>query len=288
LDFMPEEPSLESLLPQILRLAQTAGKAVMVEYDRFAISGQRMAATLKPDHSPLTAADLASHREIVAGLAGLPPPHYPVLSEEGSLVSYEERARWRRFWLVDPLDGTKEFLSRNGEFTVNVALIEGNMPVLGVVYAPALGVTYWAGHGLGAFAGDEAAGTSRPIHAVDARALRTLKVLVSRSHPGPLTQSFLSMLGPHECESLGSSLKLCRIAEGSAHLYPRLGPTMEWDVGAAHCIVREAGGTVTDLAGHELHYNKRDLHNPFFIAAGYPPFPWQHLVSDDLRRAAES
>ena len=274
-----EAVSLTSLLPHILRLAETAGKAVMVEYDRLAISGQRGAVTLKADHSPLTAADIASHRELAAGLAGLQPPQYPVLSEEGALPPYEERARWNRFWLVDPLDGTKEFLKHNGEFTVNIALIERNMPVLGVVHAPALGLTYWAGYGLGAFVRNDTAGTSQQIYVADYRTVSKLKVIVSRSHAGSLIESFLTALGPHECESVGSSLKLCRIAEGSAHLYPRFGPTMEWDVGAAHCIVREAGGTVTDLVGQELQYNKRDLHNPFFIAAGHPPFPWQHLVN---------
>lgn len=271
--------SLEALLPQILRLAGAAGERIIVEYDRPVINGKRDGVTLKADRSPLTAADMVSHRELAAGLAGLQPPLYPVLSEEGALPSYEERARWNRFWLVDPLDGTKEFLNRNGEFTVNVALIEGNMPVLGVVHAPALGLTYWAGRGLGAFVRDETAGTSRRISVADYRTAPKVKVIVSRSHVGPLTEAFLTALGPHEREDVGSSLKLCRIAEGSAHLYPRFGPTMEWDVGAAHCIVREAGGTVTDLAGRELQYNKRDLHNPFFMAAGHPPFPWQPLVS---------
>jgi 3'(2'), 5'-bisphosphate nucleotidase len=284
----PDGPSLESLLPQIVALALAAGKAVTVEYDRFAAGDRRAGVTRKADHSPLTTADLASQRAIAAGLAALPPPHYPVLSEEGASAPYEERARWTRFWLVDPLDGTKEFLQRNGEFTVNIALVAGNEPVLGVVHAPALGVTYWAGRGLGAFVRDETAGTPQPIHAADYRAFPALQVVVSRSHAGALTRSFLSALGPHECTNAGSSLKLCRIAEGAAHLYPRFGPTMEWDTGAAHCVVREAGGTITDLAGRELRYNKRDLHNPYFIAAGGPPFPWQHFVSEDLRRAAAS
>jgi 3'(2'), 5'-bisphosphate nucleotidase len=276
--------SLEGLLPQVTRLAETAGGAVLAQYNWLA-SGSTIEVRLKADLSPVTVADMASHQVLAEGLARI-EPSYPVLSEEAAALPYDERAQWRRFWLIDPLDGTKEFLSGSREFTVNVALIERGAPVLGVVHAPALAKTYWAARGLGAFVRDGTAGSPHPIHAADYHEAATLKVVLSRSHAGGLTDAFLAALGACECERVGSSLKFCRIAEGTAHLYPRLGATMEWDVAAAHCIVREAGGAVTDLAGQELRYNKPDLHNPFFVVTGAPPFAWQPFLPDEVRRAA--
>lgn len=271
------------LLPQVVRLAEAAGEIVMNEYRRLGTSGPEVLA-IKDDASPLTAADLASHRLLGAGLAAL-EPSYPILSEEGASVPYEERARWERLWLVDPLDGTKEFLTRNGEFTINVALIERNVPVLGVVHAPALGKTYWATRSDGAFLRDGATAVRR-IGVADYRKAARITVVVSRSHAGPTTDAFIAAIGNCEHKAVGSALKLCKVAEGSAHLYPRFGTTMEWDVAAAHCVVREAGGTITDLGGRELRYNKPDLRNPFFIVAGNPPFPWQPLLTDKFRRDA--
>jgi 3'(2'), 5'-bisphosphate nucleotidase len=267
------------LLMDIVALAHTAGKAIMEVYSR-ADLGQ----TSKPDDSPLTAADMASHHIIVAGLAAL-TPGIPVLSEEAAGIDYETRKRWPRYWLVDPLDGTREFIKRNGEFTVNIALVENGRPVLGVVYAPVLDMTYYAAEGVGAYKmsgsepGKSGSGFSptesanpasrtevrpTPIHAVAAVAHQPLKVVASRSHSDARTQALLAKLGQHECISMGSSLKLCLVAEGAAHFYPRLGPTMEWDTAAAHAVVNEAGGKVCDRAGAELHYNKPDLHNPEF------------------------
>jgi 3'(2'), 5'-bisphosphate nucleotidase len=266
--------SCAALVPQVVQLVERAGKLVLTEYAR-AEGGA--AVTRKADESLLTAADLAAHDLLSAGLAEL-QPCYPLLSEEGAEIPFAERARWPRYWLIDPLDGTKEFVERSGDFTVNVALIDDGVPVLGVVHAPVLGDTYWAAHGTGAFVRRGGASAAEPIHVADYRTAPALKVVVSRSFAGPETEAFLTALGACERRSIGSSLKFCLVAEGAAHLYPRFGPTMEWDVAAADAIVREAGGTVTDLAGRALRYNKPDLHNPWFVVAGDPAPPWQsHL-----------
>jgi 3'(2'), 5'-bisphosphate nucleotidase len=186
------------------------------------------------------------------------------LSEESAAAEYETRRLWRSYWLVDPLDGTKEFIKRNGEFTVNIALIEDGVPVMGVVHAPVLDVTYYAERGRGAFVqrGDAPA---TPIRAVLHAKGEPVKVVASRSHSDERTTALLARLGEHECVSMGSSLKLCLVAEGKAHLYPRLGPTMEWDTAAAHAVVNVAGGMVVDSAGEPLRYNKPDLHNSEFF-----------------------
>jgi 3'(2'), 5'-bisphosphate nucleotidase len=245
-------------LINVVELAKQAGDAIMVVYR----SGE-VGATSKADDSPLTLADLASHQTIVEGLARL-TPDIPVLSEEAADIPYVERSGWARFWLVDPLDGTKEFIKRNGEFTVNIALIENGVPVLGVVYAPVLDVCYYAARGEGAYVqhGDAAAQPISVKRIVDGE---PVKVVASRSHSDARTVALLERLGEHTCVSMGSSLKLCLVAAGEAHFYPRLGPTMEWDTAAAHAVVIAAGGTVCDESGTELHYNKPDLHNPEFF-----------------------
>ncbi len=219
--------------------------------------------TSKADDSPLTLADMASHRAIVAGLKKL-TPDIPILSEEAADISYTVRTSWDRYWLVDPLDGTREFIKRNGEFTVNIALIEHGEPVMGVVYAPVPDICYYAARGAGAFVqrGNSAA---QSIKVKSHQAGQTIRVVASRSHSDARTIALLEQLGAHESVSMGSSLKFCLVAEGEAHVYPRLGPTMEWDTAAAHAVVNEAGGTVCDSAGQELRYNKVDLHNPEFF-----------------------
>ena len=261
--------SLELLMPQIVALATEAGNAVMEVYsqDDFDI-------TYKENDSPLTRADMAAHSVILEQLQVL-TSNLPTLSEESKSIPYKHRQNWDTFWLIDPLDGTKEFIKRNGEFTVNIALIENGEPVLGVVHAPALNITYWAAKGLGAFKRSKD-GVTEQIGVSDYRQ-GTLKIVASRSHAGESLTQFLETLSNYECVSMGSSLKLCLVAEGTAHLYPRLGPTMEWDVAAAHCVVMEAGGRVTDLAGHPLRYNKPDLLNLYFIVCGSPAYPWQLL-----------
>lgn len=248
----------EISLPAIVSLAKQAGEAIMSVY-RSGDAG----ATSKADESPLTLADLASHRVIVDGLSRL-TPDIPILSEEAAEIPYAERSGWTRFWLVDPLDGTKEFIKRNGEFTVNIALIEDGAPVLGVVYAPVLDVCYYAARDDGAYMqrGDAAA---QAISVERIASGESIKVVASRSHSDARTAALLERLGEHDCVSMGSSLKLCLVAAGEAHFYPRLGPTMEWDTAAAHAVVMAAGGTVCDSTGAELRYNKPDLHNPEFF-----------------------
>jgi 3'(2'), 5'-bisphosphate nucleotidase len=222
--------------------------------------------TRKVDQSPLTEADLASHRIICDSLEKL-TPSYPVLSEESAEISAAQRLAWKKYWLVDPLDGTKEFIKRNGEFTVNIALIESGEPILGVVYAPALEVCYYAERGSGAYV-QRGSMAVQPIRVRVRSEQEAAKVVASRSHSDARTLSLLGQLEDCEVISMGSSLKLCLVAEGVAHFYPRLGPTMEWDTAAAHAIVNEAGGTVCDAATRELHYNKANLHNPdFFVFA---------------------
>lgn len=249
--------TLADLLPQLQVLARKAGADILEIYSK-ADFGE----TSKADASPLTLADLASHHAIVAGLSKL-TPEIPILSEEAADISYEERVNWKKFWLVDPLDGTKEFIKRNGEFTVNIALIESGVPVLGVVYAPVLDVCYFGALESGAFV-QRGQAQAIPMR-VKQHVGGSIKVVASRSHSDDRTQALLNQLGNYECISMGSSLKLCLVAEGAAHFYPRLGPTMEWDTAAAHAVVNAAGGVVRDRHGDQLHYNKKDLHNPEFF-----------------------
>ncbi|MGY4591013.1 3'(2'), 5'-bisphosphate nucleotidase [Thermostichus sp. MS-CIW-40] len=269
---------LAALLPKVSRLAEAAGQAILPIYRQ-----EQLQVRAKADASPLTEADLASHHLILQGLQDL-TPGIPVLSEESGGIPYPERQQWERFWLVDPLDGTREFIGRNGQFTVNMALIEEGIPILGVVHAPALGLTYAAAQKLGACKRER---TPSCVHEQPIRtcpyAQEPLQVVASRSHSNPETEQFLERLrqrcGSLEVKSVGSALKLCLVAEGSAHLYPRFGPTMEWDTAAAQCIVEQAGGRVTDLAGDPLRYNKPDLHNPSFVAAAEGMAQlWQNLI----------
>lgn len=250
--------SSSSFLNDLVDLAVDAGRAIMEIYQ-----GDHIEVTGKADDSPLTLADLASHRVIVAGLNKL-TPDIPVLSEEAANIAYSERQNWVRYWLIDPLDGTKEFIKRNGEFTVNIALVENGVPILGVVYAPALNVCYYAAPNLGAFVRRDS-GEPQAIKVNYPNVGETLKVVASRSHRDARTETLLANLDSYECVSMGSSLKLCLVAEGAAHFYPRLAPTMEWDTAAAHAVVNEAGGVVCDLSLNVLRYNKEDMHNPEFL-----------------------
>lgn len=250
--------SSSSFLNDLVDLAVDAGRAIMEIYQ-----GDHIEVTGKADDSPLTLADLASHRVIVAGLHKL-TPDIPVLSEEAADIAYAERQNWVRYWLIDPLDGTKEFIKRNGEFTVNIALIENGVPILGVVHAPALNVCYYAAPNLGAFVRRDSS-EPQAIKVSYPDIGETLKVVASRSHRDARTETLLANLDRYECISMGSSLKLCLVAEGAAHFYPRLAPTMEWDTAAAHAVVNEAGGVVCDLSLNVLRYNKEDMHNPEFL-----------------------
>lgn len=232
----------------------------------------------KSDDSPLTAADLAAHRVIVDGLREL-TPDIPVLSEESAALPFVERSRWRRYWLVDPLDGTKEFIQRNGQFTVNIALIEDHEPVLGVVRAPLTGLCYFAVRDYGAFR-EEPGQSPQPIVVQPLRAGTPVRVVASRSHGGPGLHAFVAKLGPHHLVTSGSALKLCQVAEGTADVYPRLSPTSEWDTAAAQAIVEAAGGYVMSAeSGEPLRYNTREsLLNPYFIVYGDAGRDWLACV----------
>ncbi|EQD72101.1 sulfite synthesis pathway protein [mine drainage metagenome] len=248
------------LYPQVLQLARLAGERILSIYKMdFAIEQ-------KADRSPLTLADLEAHRILKEGLAKL-PPGWPVLSEEGTEIPWSERRTWTCYWLIDPLDGTREFVKRNGEFTVNVALIENGEPIFGVVHAPALEESYFGLLGVGAFFSRHE-NPWRRLHCVSAgRALP--RVLASRSHGDARLEHFLAQLGPHERLGLGSSLKFAHIASGEADVYVRLGPTCEWDTAAGQCVLEAAGGAVTSLDFNRLQYNQKpSLHNPFFVAFG--------------------
>ncbi|MEW5774026.1 MAG: 3'(2'),5'-bisphosphate nucleotidase CysQ [Thermodesulfobacteriota bacterium] len=242
----------------LAELAQRAGKEIMAVY------ATDFEVEIKADDSPLTRADRASHDLVKAELEKM-LPDVPLVSEEGDLPSSEERARWTRHLLLDPLDGTKEFVKRNGEFTVNIGIVEGTRPLLGVVHAPAPGLTYLGGPGLGAFRLDD--GRPVPVRALPAPA-REAVVVVSRSHPSPELQRYLDALDSPRTAPHGAAFKFCKLAEGSAHLYPRLGPTMEWDTAAGQAILEGAGGAVLTWDGAPLAYNKPDLRNPGFLARG--------------------
>jgi len=259
---------MAALAEEVLAIARSADEAIMTVY-REGDPG----VTVKGDDSPLTRADIAAHAVIDRRLKEL-TPLWPVLSEEANIPPYEARKTWGRFWMVDPLDGTKEFIRRRDQFTVNIALIEEGRPILGVVTAPALGTGWWGAVGVGAFA--ETAAGRKPIRAGGYAPGETLKIVASRSHATPEQERFIGALDAAvESVNIGSSLKLCLVAEGSAHIYPRLGPTMEWDTAAAHAVVEQAGGIVTDLTGAPLAYNKPEPRNPFFIVTGAPPFDWR-------------
>lgn len=234
--------------------------------------------TAKEDNSPLTAADLASHQTIIAGLREL-TPEIPVLSEESAALPFAERQSWRRYWLVDPLDGTKEFVKRTGEFTVNIALIDDHQPVLGVVRVPVTGLCYFAALGHGAFR-EEPGRPPQPIAVKPLQPGEPVRVVGSKSHGGPGLQKFVAALGPHQLVTIGSSLKLCQVAEGAADVYPRMGLTSEWDTAAAQAIVEVAGGCVVSAeTGQPLRYNTRDsLLNPYFIVYGDASRDWLRYV----------
>ena len=254
-----------TLSPQICQLAREAGDAIMCIYQEAAET--QALVTRKSDDSPLTLADLAAHHILVNGLARL-TPHIPVVSEEDS-GSFALRTAKGCFWLIDPLDGTKEFLARNGEFTVNVALVVDGESVWGAVYAPALDQMFWGGLEMGSFR--QTGGQAASIFVSPAVSPgQVYRVVASKSHLNTETLGFIEQLGTAELVQAGSSLKFCRIAEGHADVYPRLAPTCEWDTAAAQAVLEGAGGQVYDTAGDRLQYGKPDVLNPGFIAASVP------------------
>ena len=261
---------LTKTLEQVRSAVAEAGAAILEIYadpDRFRVEH-------KADDSPLTAADTAANNLLVARLRELTPA-IPILSEESKQAPWHDRKHWKDCWVVDPLDGTKEFLKRNDEFTVNVALVREHRPILGVVYAPALQKWYFSARHEGAWR-QEGAGVHDRIQVADRPTDRPWRVVGSRSHNTPEVDAFVAALGEAELVSMGSSLKLCLVADGSADVYPRLGPTSEWDTCAAQAVVEEAGGQVLNAeTGEPLHYNAREsLLNPHFIVCGRPDPAW--------------
>jgi 3'(2'), 5'-bisphosphate nucleotidase len=241
----------------VVDLVREAGRATMVYYDGSVSADVRE----KDDRSPVTLADEVAHGILLEGLRRLDPAT-PVVSEEAEAAGYEARRAWRRFWLVDPLDGTKEFIKRRAEFTVNVGLIENGEPVLGVVEAPALDLLYWAVKGEGAWR-EEKGGPAERIYSTAPAPGTPLTVVESLSHPSPELEEYLRTIPVARRVKAGSSLKFCWVAEGRADLYPRLGPTMEWDVAAGDCVYRQSGREGERPS--PLTYNKPDLRNTSFV-----------------------
>lgn len=247
--------NLDALLRTALEAAEAAGKAILDVYE-----GDDFSVENKADSSPLTLADKASHSVIMDFLSG---SGLPVLSEEGKSTDYETRKEWELFWMVDPLDGTKEFIKRNGEFTVNIALIRDGRPIMGVVYVPVTNTVYYGVEGKGAFKRQD--GQSEEPIKVSAGGEK-ITIVASRSHMSPETELFIAGFNNADLVSMGSSLKLLLVAEGKAQLYPRFAPTMEWDTAAAHAVVLAAGGKVLKMPEEvELTYNKENLLNPWFL-----------------------
>ncbi len=273
---------MKKLLADLAAISREAGDAILAIYEHHDPKIE-----IKEDNSPLTEADLAAHKIIVESITQL-CPDIPVLSEESAQITYAERARWERYFLVDPLDGTKEFISRNGEFTVNIALIDHGIPILGIVFVPVANQLY-AGYQDGGttYAHVERAGMVQPIRTRELRSRlrqgKALTVVASRRHGGDALAKCLARLDQRfpevETTNMGSSLKLCLVAEGKADFYPRLAPTSEWDTAAAQAIVEAAGGLVVDTRLMPLRYNQKDsVLNPYFYVLGDVSFPWQDVL----------
>jgi len=258
------EHEIETFLESAREIALEAGEAILEIYERGDFQVK-----LKGDETPFTLADKKSH-ELIVGELKKRFPHIPIISEESRTVPYEKRREWEVFWLIDPLDGTKEFLKRNGEFTVNIALIERGVPVAGVVYAPALGVLYWGGVGIGSWKEQG----NKKIHLLEKIKnpdnFEQLVAVGSRSHAHPKEEDVFNSLGVMNVKRIGSSLKFCLVAEGEADIYYRASPVWEWDTGAGDAIVRAVGGQ-TLSQGHLLKYNKPDmLHSNGFVCIRNP------------------
>ena len=261
-----DKARLQELQSPMVSLAIKAGARIL-DFYRYGFDVEQ-----KPDQTPLTQADIAAHEIIEEGLSEL-TPDIPILSEEGDKIAFEIRQQWPLYWLVDPLDGTREFIRRSDEFTVNIALIENGRPIMGLVHAPELEQCYFAGRGLGAF---KKANDKKPKRIyVKSRCRQPVVIAGSNAHPTEAFLRFVDNIGEHEMLNMGSALKSCLVAEGSADIYARLGPTSEWDTAAAQCIVEEAGGHLTDTSMQPLRYNtKESLLNPHFFVFGDDQIDW--------------
>ena len=268
------------LLNAVNEIAIAAGSEILDVYN----SEQAIEVSTKQDDSPLTDADRRAHLLIVDRLSSL-TPNIPLLSEESNAIDYSLRKSWQRYWLIDPLDGTKEFINRNGEFTVNIALIENGQSVAGVVHVPVTGISYFGGIGIGAWK-QNINQLDNEVQLIVSQAMQEnsgVRIVASRRHLGEQLDALVEKLENHFGKatllSMGSSLKMCLLAEGSADIYPRMAPTCEWDTAAAHGILCAAGGEIVDLQFRPLRYNsKPELLNPFFIALADRTYPWKQLL----------
>lgn len=273
---------IDQQLSAVRDIAIAAGNEILAVYNQ----AEAIEVTLKDDDSPLTEADRRAHALIVERLESL-TPELPVLSEESDSIDFATRSGWDRYWLVDPLDGTKEFVKRNGEFTVNIALIEQGRAILGVVHVPVTGISYLGRLGVGAFKQEQDHSHSAISCLPVDNTTHPLRVVASRSHRGELVDKVIvaieTELGETQVVSMGSSLKICLLAEGAADIYPRLALTSEWDTAAAHAVLSAAGGEIYDTQFQPLRYNQKDvLLNPFFIALADTAYPWQALLQNSL------
>jgi len=270
------------LLNAVNEIAIAAGREILDVYN----SEQAIEVSTKLDDSPLTDADRRAHFLIVDRLSSL-TPDIPLLSEESDAIDYDLRKSWQRYWLIDPLDGTKEFINRNGEFTVNIALIENGQSVAGVVHVPVAGISYFGGIGLKAWKQDsnQSDSEAKQIASRPIEENTGVRIVASRRHLGEQLDALIGKIENHFGKAtllnMGSSLKMCLLSEGSAVIYPRMAPTCEWDTAAAHAILCAAGGAIVDLQFRPLRYNsKPELLNPFFIALADRAYPWQQLLDN--------
>ena len=268
----PTAEALEALIEPTLAVARAAGREILRHYER------EVEVTSKSDNTPLTEADLAAHAALEQGLEAL-SPRLPILSEESAEIPFEERAGWSSYWLADPLDGTRHFIRRDGEFCVCIALIHDHRPLLGVIHAPVSGTEWFARQDGGAWCRD---GDGAPRRISTRRpAGPPLIVATGRFHRGPALEALLERVGDHRAVTLGSALKSCLVAEGGADLYARLGPTSEWDTAAAQILLEEAGGALVGTDLKPLRYNTKDeLTNPHFLAVGDPAHDWARYLPD--------
>ncbi len=265
-------PELTSLLNPLLNMAYDAAEAILTVYAR----SQAITILTKADHTPVTQADYAAHHLLVQKLQQLTPA-LPILSEEATATDYSERKQWHTYWLIDPLDGTQEFINGTTEFTINIALIKQHKPVLGLVYQPMDHLCYYATAGQGAYKRE----TNGKVTKLGVRKKPDIPTIaISRRHNPEKLQALLAKVSDYQLLNLGSALKICKIAEGEADIYPRFGPTSEWDTAAGQCVLEEAGGQLINLQGQPLMYNTKDsLLNPKFLAIGDNQYDWlSHLI----------
>ncbi|EGQ8017994.1 MULTISPECIES: 3'(2'),5'-bisphosphate nucleotidase CysQ [Vibrio] len=271
---MPMTKDLSHLLPQVIEIARSAGQMILEIYEK-----KQYEAYIKSDETPVTSADIAAHKFITERLSDL-TPDIPVLSEEDADISLEQRAQWERYWLVDPLDGTQEFIARSGDFATIIALVDNNRPTMGVVYGPVSGVTYYAYNGKGAWKIPDMSDSVKIHTHKHEQPEQSIAIAISRRQDINRITNRMSSAWNYDLIPLGSAaLKACLVAEGAVDCYLRLGPTGEWDTAATQCIVEEAGGRILSTQLEPLSYNEREtLENPNFIVLGDADLPWNEIL----------